>query len=124
VKTGKIPSVGLYRGQRLHSAQSEARLQVERAEIDEGFALVDIAELFRFAQNERKAPEARLAAGALIKARWKLATDDRRARPNIDLELVDATVGALDGEYWRSPTHYGSLFDHDAVPRETPLTDD
>src|SRR5690348_10225808 len=103
MRTGRIPSVGLYRGQRLHNEQSGARLQTVRRDIDEAFGLVDVAELLRFAENAAKSPESRLAAAELIRARWRLATDDRRSRPLIDLELVDATVGGLDCEDWRDP---------------------
>ena len=81
MRLGPIPVVGEYRGVPLHNMQSAERIAAVKADIDQVLSLSGIADLFAFAQDVSRAPEARLTAGALITARWQLCAEERRARP-------------------------------------------
>lgn len=128
MRLGPIPVVGEYRGVPLHNMQSAERIAAVKADIDQVLSLSGIADLFAFAQDVSRAPEARLTAGALITARWQLCAEERRARPTgVSLDDVAAIVGGLDCEYWRDPWHYCCLLDSrppgapGPAPRDEPL---
>jgi hypothetical protein len=118
----RIPICGFYRGIGLHDQQSPARLKIVRREIDRAFKLTDVDELFRFAGDAMRAPEARIFAKLKLIALWNEAAEKRWARPVIDREKLEAMTNALDSRIWRSPTHYGSDLDpRPGVQREEPL---
>jgi hypothetical protein len=126
----RVPTIGTYRGCPIHADQPAERIErVVKPEIDTVLALTDLYELFDVAGDVTMSPEARLLSAAMLEARWTLASDERRQRPEgIDLDVLRATVAGLDSINWRSPTHYGSILDRGrapgepgAVPREVPL---
>ncbi|MER8431384.1 hypothetical protein [Mesorhizobium caraganae] len=128
---GRIPTVGEYRGIGLHDHQDEARLVLVRRELDTVLDLHDITLLVEICADPTWSPEARLLAAAKLRARHQLAAEDRRSRPLFDMAYITACVGSLDSQYWRSPTHYGSLLEpgrgpHEPgpVPRPVPLVDE
>jgi hypothetical protein len=112
----KIPCIEVYRGVGLHDQQSPARLEVVRGEIDAVFAIVDIGQLAKWADNWTHSPESRLLASALCEARWHVAAQDRKLRPDVDLDQLRASVIGLDSVEWRDPFHYCSLFDGSIPP--------
>ena len=116
-----IPSVGKYRGVRIHNEQSERRiLKIVRPAIDVVLAMTDIKRLAAYAADPRHPPEARLLAAARCENDWKSCADERRIRPLIDLEKIRAAVAGVASQTWRSPSHYASLLDpfSGAAPRE------
>ena len=121
-----LPTVDQHRGVPLHAFQSEARFEVVRADIDRVFQEGDIAALARFADDVANAPEARLLAAAKTQALWDTAVEERIERPDVDLELVAASVAGLDSTDWANPDYYCSDFDSPdmAVKRDEPLADD
>lgn len=130
-REGRITTIGEYKGVPLHDQQGEARLAVVRREIDSVLGLDDINLLVEVCASPEWSPESRLLAAAKLMARHQLAAEDRKTRPLFDLAFVIACTGALDSEYWRSPTHFGSLLEpgrgpHEPgpVPRDKPLSDD
>lgn len=113
----KIPIIDHYRGVGLHDQQDEARLAVVRSEIDATFAIgQDLHALLEWVKNRSKSPESRLLAKALILAHVEVATDKRRARPNVDIEWLTAVTTCLDTIKWRSKTHYCTII----LPRPGP----
>lgn len=123
-----IPIAETYRGVGLHDQQSPQRLDVVRAAIDQVFEITDTRELLRIAASPRYPPEARLLAAALLEAMMQIAADERKVRPDIDLDKVHAAVAGVNSIKWRDPRHYGSLLDvpsspgeHGPVVREKPL---
>jgi hypothetical protein len=116
----RIPTCGEHRGVPLHADQSSARLKAVKADIDEVYALTSLEALFAFATDLGRAPEARMFAAAKVRAAFDLAVEERRERPAIDLDLLDAHVAGLDSLEWRSPFAYCTLGDdHErAVERE------
>ena len=113
----KIAIVETYRGVGLHDSQSEDRLRVVRAEIDHVFDHIEgLDELVNWAANQGHAPESRLLAAAIVRAEFKRATDERRVRPDVNLEYLGACVAGLDSIRCRSPHYYGSIFE----PRDPP----
>jgi hypothetical protein len=113
----------------LHDQQSPARLAVVRAEIDTVIELSDLVELVNWAKDLGHSPESRLLAGAKAEAIISEFGGARQKRPRgLSIEYIRAVTAGLDGEGWRSPTHYGTLIDVPAGPgkpgavkRETPL---
>lgn len=127
-ENAKIPIVAEHKGVGLHDCQDETRLALVRREIDSVFDLHDITLLVEICADPTWSPESRLLAAAKLKARHQLAAEDRRSRPLFDMAYIDACVGSLDSQYWRSPTHFGSLLEpgrgpHEQgpVPRDMPL---
>jgi hypothetical protein len=124
-----IPSVATYRGVGIQDHQPAERIEnVVRPAIDAVFALADLKKLAAYAADVTRPPEARLLAAAKCEAMFQLAVDERRARPEINLERVAASVAGLNSVRWRSPTHYASVLDvppapgkPGADPREIPL---
>ncbi|MER9005911.1 hypothetical protein NKI15_19970 [Mesorhizobium sp. M0862] len=130
-ESDKIPTVGEYRGIGLHNHQDAERLALVRREIDTVFDLDDIALLVEVCASPEWSPESRLLAAAKLKARHQLAAEDRLTRPAFDMDYVIACTGSLDSQYWRSPTHFGSLIEpgrgpHEQglVPRAVPLDEE
>jgi hypothetical protein len=122
----KIPSFGTHRGVPLHDYQSPERLSLVRAEIDRVVCMTDAKALFDYAADVSCPPEARMLAGAKLEAAFEAAIDERRERPAIDLQELQAHTAGLDSQTWRSPTHYCVLPDSahaNAVRRATPLPD-
>lgn len=118
----KIPIVDYHRGIGLHNHQSPARLRVVKAAIDRVAGLSNIAELVAFAEDAKQPPEARLYAQAKILAEYQLSAEERRNRPDVDVDRLGACTTGLDSVKWRSPTHFGSMFDREqGVEREEPL---
>jgi hypothetical protein len=129
---GKIPIVETYRGIGIHNHQTPERIaSVVKVEIDEVLDRInDLNELFEFAGDTTKCPEARLLSAAKCEAVWQLAVEDRRERPHIDIDVLRASVCALDSQYWRSSSAFCSALDvppapgqPGPVPRPRPLTD-
>jgi hypothetical protein len=118
-----IPIVEEYRGVGIHDQQSPARIEMVRKAIDAVYQITDTGRLFEYAVSLSNPPEARLLAEARCKAIFQLAVEERRERPDVDLELLSAHTAGLEAESWRSPTHYCTLGDppEQAVERETPL---
>jgi hypothetical protein len=114
----RIAIAGFYRGVGLHADQGPDRIADVRRDIDEVFLIDRTSELFAYLRDVRRSPEARLFAGAKLRARWELATEDREARPKIDIQLVDAIVMHLGARKWQSSTHYCSALDTPAAPGE------
>ena len=92
----KYPTRGEYRGVPLFAGQDAATLEIVRRHIDEAAALPDVAALFEFAADREKAPEARLLAGARIRAEFEIAIERRASRPIVDLEKLTAILSGLD----------------------------
>lgn len=125
MSTDDIPTIGQYRGVGLFDHQSPVRLAVVKAEIDAVMATDDPGTLVAFASCPDNAPESRILAGAKCEAIYLSAADDRKARPNIDVELVRASVAGLKSKTWRDPDYHGSLIDSSgsrSQRREHPLT--
>jgi len=117
-----IPTIGAHRGIGLHDNQTPARIKVVKAAIDRVALMGDIMELADFASNSMQPPEARTFAANKVEINYQLAAEERRHRPDIDLDRVRATVAGLDSQRWRDPDRYASLLDAgDAVVREQPL---
>ena len=124
---GKIRCIETYRGVGIHDCQPRQRIETRvKPEIDFIYDLDDVAILMDYAGNCGNPPEARMLAGAKLMAMWHIAGIERRVRPNVDLDRVQAVIAGLDSEAWRSPTHYGTLMCHgggdQAEPREVPLS--
>ena len=121
----EIPTIGTYRGIPLEDQQSEARLEVVRAEIDRVLGMTDARELAGWAADSWHSPESRQLAVAMAESLWTMASENRNNRPLIDLDLLRASTAGLGSRRWRSPTHFCSDLDHDenAVPRDEPLED-
>lgn len=107
-----IQHVEIYRGVGIHDCQPPARIKaVVKPAIDLVFALTDAGEMFTYAGAPANPPEARLLAAAMAKALHQIAAEDRTERPNINLTLLEAATAGVGSRRWRSPTHFGSLFD-------------
>jgi hypothetical protein len=124
----KVPTDGEYRGVSIHAGQSEARLKVIQAEIDQILDEIESAEVLAdMAGDARFAPETRLLCEAKCKAIWSIATQRGKPRPDICIEAIEASTAGLDSTMWRSKTHYATGIGDDlsrAVPREVPLPGD
>ncbi|MCP3469819.1 hypothetical protein NLM33_05680 [Bradyrhizobium sp. CCGUVB1N3] len=112
----KIPIVGLHRGVGLHDAQSPERLEVVKTAIDQVFDISDLRQLMAIAGDVRRPPEARLFAAAKLEAAFQIAADERKVRPDIDLDRVRASIAGLDSIRWRDPWHFASLLDPPRQP--------
>lgn len=114
-----IPIVERYRQVGLHDQQDEARLAIVRAEIDAVFNMAgQIRDLVDWVANRSKAPESRLLAGALLRAEYDLATDERRLRPDVDMEWLGAVTAGLATT--RSRKYYDSIYAPFPPPRGKP----
>ena len=106
----------------MHVGQSAHRLEVVRADIDIAFSLGKVEELLAFADNPKRAPEARLLCGALLKAMYEEAEDARASRPHVDFAWLAATLAGLASRRWQSNVEHTTLLDpRPGVQREEPL---
>ena len=113
----QIPIVETYRGVGIHDCQPMARIvSVVRPAIDRVLALSKLNDLFEFARDVTKPPEARLLAAAKCEATFEIATEDRRARPNLDLARLKACVVGLDIVSCRDQLRFCSIYDTPAAP--------
>jgi hypothetical protein len=117
----KIPISETHRGVGIQKWQSARRVEVVKAEIDIVFEISDEEELFTFLRKDAHSPEARQLAAAKLKATHQIAVQERRARPKIDMEMVEALGSGLDCLHWMSRRCYGSLLDHHATERDEPV---
>ena len=125
----QIPVIAHYRGIPIHDGQPEERIRnVVKPSIDHIQALGDLEQLFAYACDISRAPESRLFAAAKCRAIFDVAVEERRARPEIDFDLLRARTAGRDSQYWRSPAHYCTLLDvpaatgmPGAAQREPPL---
>jgi hypothetical protein len=129
-ESNQIPIVEKYRGVGIHADQPRHRVEtVVKPAIDEVFTLDDAQALVTYAGDITRPPEARLAAEAKARALHQMAADEKRARPEIDLEYLGAQIAGLNSKTWRDPWAYCSLLDAcrrgpnmpKPVPREVPL---
>jgi len=120
-----IPFQQVYKNIGIHCDQPPARVKVVKRDIDRVLKLADPEQLARIAADVSVAPEARLLAAARVEAAFDQATEDREARPNVNLDKVRASVAGLDSLWWRCPTHYGTDAENldRAVRRERRLPD-
>ena len=124
-----IPVIEIYRGVGLHDQQSSERLGLVRQAIDAVYDQHDLNQLLEIAGDPTWPPEARLFAAAKLEATHQIAADERKVRPPIDLELVQACVAVLGSKNWRDPAYYASVLDPGPAPgaawvkRERPLVD-
>jgi hypothetical protein len=120
-----IPCRGAHRGVPLHDGQPPARIRVVKRDIDRAFELRNVGDLFDFAGDVMRAPEARLFAAAKLQALFETAAEKRWERPRFDRDRLKVMVNALDSRTWRHPFCYGTILDHrDGVPREQRLGED
>lgn len=128
----RIPVAEIYRGIGVHCDQSRDRVErVVKPSVDKVLSMNDVAALYDLAGDITQPPEARLLAGAKALAAFELAAEDRRVRPDIDLDRLRARVAGLDCRRWRHPLLFCSLLDtpprpgaRGAAARERPLGDD
>lgn len=117
-----IPTVGEHRGVPLHAFQDGERLDVVRADIDAVHALTDWRELWDVVRERRLAPEALLFAAAKLRAIHSSAANSRVARPDFDLELLDARVAGMSSLRWIDAVYYGSVLQNVRPPGDNSLT--
>lgn len=111
-----IRPVEVYRGVGIHNGQSADRIErVVKPEIDHVFSLREIDSLVAYCGDPTRAPESWILAAAMVEGMFGVAIDERRARPDVDLEFVRACVAGLDLRRWRSPWVFGSLLDTAAM---------
>jgi hypothetical protein len=120
----QIPIIAQHRGIGIHDHQTPARIKVVKAAIDRVARTSDILKLVAFAADAMQPPEARLFAANKVAVEYELAAEERRNRPDVDLDYVRAVAAGLDSIEWRDPDRYGTLLDaQGGVPREEPLPD-
>jgi hypothetical protein len=122
-----MPIATTYKGVAIFAGQSAKRVALVRKEIDRVSKIGDLEQLFEIAGDCAWSPEARLFAGARCVAGLQLATERRQARPDIDLEDVEAATAGLAVRRWAHQDRHCSLLDMDherAALREEPLPDE
>ena len=108
----RIPAVEIYRGVRVHDAQSQERIdRAVKPAIDRVLAMASAGELVAVVGNRSWPPEARLAAAAVIEAMFEASIAQRLERPKVDHDYVIACVAGLDSGKWRNPAYYECLLD-------------
>ena len=117
-----IPIIETHRGVGIHDFQDRDHIQkVVKPEIDRVFAMSDARELFAYAEYYLNPPEARLFAGAKVRAMRELRANAHEQRGHLgDLEDLDAMLAGLDSLNWIDTRHIGCLFEVDppgAPPR-------
>jgi hypothetical protein len=121
-----IPSIGVFRGVRLHDQQPPQRLRIVRTAIKRVCRLSRPEKLMAYLQDAANPPEARLLAAQRLEELVAQGRD-RRKPPFADIAHARACVAGLDSRKWRDPVKYCSLLEADyqhAVRRERPLTDE
>src|SRR5262245_9446504 len=116
-----IATLGPYGGLPVEDQQSDARLRLVRADIDQVLRVTDPGELADYAGNPWHSPEARQLAAAMAESMWTVAAETRANRPPIDLDRLRASVAGLGSKRWRDPERHCSMLDHGGVLREEPL---
>jgi hypothetical protein len=107
-----IPKLGTHRGVPIHDCQPAERIErVVKPEIDVVFEMSSIDALFAYAADISRPPEARLFAAAKCESSWTLAAEERRVRPDLNLDSLRALVAGLDSVKWRDPDFYCCLLD-------------
>jgi hypothetical protein len=117
----RIPTIGTYRGIGIQDHQSPERIELVKAAIDRVARTTDILELVDLAADPTQPPESRMFAASKVEIGYQIAAEERRNRPQVDLDRLRASVAGLDSVVWRSPFEYGSLFDRGGIEREQPL---
>ncbi|MFO1118336.1 MAG: hypothetical protein U1E28_21915 [Beijerinckiaceae bacterium] len=107
-----FPIIDRHCGVGIHDFQTPARIAtIVKPAIAAVAGMNDVFGLADYAANYLKPPEARLFAAAKVEAAHAIATDERRVRPDVDLEKVRASVAGLRDLRWSSLSHYCSAFD-------------
>jgi len=110
-----IPIIETYRGVGIHDFQDHDHIrEVVMPAIDHVFALSDARALFKYAGNYIAPPEARLFAGAKIRAMNELRASAHEARLSMVADL-DSMLAGLDSLRWADPNHIGFLLELDPV---------
>ena len=91
-----FPIIDRHCGVGIHDFQTPARIAtIVKPAIAAVAGMNDVFGLADYAANYLKPPEARLFAAAKVEAAHAIATDERRVRPDVDLEKVRASVAGL-----------------------------
>jgi hypothetical protein len=105
----RVPIAERHRGVGIFGGQTRERIDaIVRPAIDAVSAESRIHHLVAYAADPCHPPEARLFAAARVEALYELAARERVQRPDVDLEVVRASVAGLnsvtwlDREAWRS----------------------
>ena len=111
----KIPIIETHRGVGIHDFQDAEHIaKVVKPEIDRVFAMSDARSLFEYAGHYLNPPEARLFAGAKVRAMRELRANAHEQRGHLgDLEDLDATLAGLDSLNWIDTQHIGCLLEVD-----------
>lgn len=120
------PECPEYRGVKLDDHQSLRRIEdIVKPAIDHVMATDDVVTLFDYCRDPAHPPEARGLCEGKILGAWEAATQERRIRPDVELETVMAHCAGLNSERWRSPWSFCSLFDQEwrAVRRDEVLSE-
>ena len=119
-----IPIVETYRGVGIHDFQDAEHIAtVVKPAVDHVFALSDARALFEYAGHYLNPPEARLFAGAKVRAMRELRANAHEQRGHLgDLEDLDATLAGLDSLTWIDTWHIGCLLEVDppGAPQRPP----
>jgi hypothetical protein len=125
--TDEMPIASTYKGVAIFAGQPAKRVALVRKEIDKVGKISDLVRLSEIAGDCAWSPEARLLSAAKCIGGLQRACERREARPDIDLERVEACVAGLATVRWAHPDRHCSLFDADherAAKREEPLPDE
>ncbi len=117
-----MPIATTYQGVGIHAGQPARRVALVKREIGRVGDIVDLMRLAEIVEDTAWSPEARQYAGAKCLAGLRRATERREARPDIDLEVIEACTAGLASLTWADPERYCSLLDVDyarAAPRES-----
>jgi hypothetical protein len=119
----KIPICESYRGVGIHVFQTPNRISKVKRAIDDVYSLGALEQLYAYACEVEKPPEARLFAAARCESIWEAAVSNRETRPDLDLLKLRACTSSLKSLKWISQWEYGSLLMHDQEKRERVLTE-
>ena len=108
-----IPIIETHRGVGIHDFQDPDHIRnVVKPAIDHVFALSDARALFEYAGYYLNPPEARLFAGAKVRAMRELRANAHEQRGHLgDLEDLDAMLAGLDSLNWIDRRHVGCLLE-------------
>src|SRR5215813_3422979 len=89
----RIPTAEFYRGIAIQDCQPRDRIErIVRPELDSVHSASDVDWLVEFADDPAHCPEARMFAAAKVKALYTIAAEERRERPAVDLDRVEASI--------------------------------
>jgi hypothetical protein len=115
----QIPTIGLYRNVPLHDFQSGERVEtIVKPAIDDVFATAELGALVAYAGDTHNPPESRLLAAALAEASFDVAAEERRERPELDVERLRASIAGLRSARWINSRAFNSLLDTPPRPGE------